>query len=205
MQVAMDFFYNEIMVKFNNYKNDVEAQQWLAIMGYDFTRIDQLKAVQIPPRIHKETALSLGVTEANLEESTIFKKADIQVKIEIIIENIYYIENISIKKANTHAGFNQVDKRPVDRYKYSWNIPDSICTTLKYYTGEFLPYKPNTRDARRMFLDEMDDTAVQELISFFDNNRVIIFNDVLRGRGGLAANWFLVTETNGLRVLNLMY
>lgn len=188
---------NNIVIKFNNYRNDVEAQQWLAIMGYDFARVEKLTAVQIPPRINIRTALSLGVTEENLEESNTFKKADIQIKLEIIIENVYYIENLSIKKANTSAGFNQVDKRPVDRYKSFWNIPDSICMSLKYYTGELLPYKQNTRDARRMFLDEMDESAVQELFSFFDNNRVIIFNDVLRGRGGLSADWFLVTETNG--------
>ncbi len=187
---------SDVVIKFNNYRNDGEAQQWLSIMGYDFSKIKQLIAVQIPPRISREVALSLGVKEYNLDESNTFKKSDVQVRLEIIIENVYHIENISVKKANIGAGFNQVDKRPVDKYKSFWNIPDSICKLLKYYTGELLPYKQNTRDPRRMFLDEMDDTAVKELIHFFDNNRVIIFNDVLRGRGGLSADWFLVTESN---------
>ena len=110
-------FENEVNIvdKFNNYLNDNEAQTWLYIMGYKYEKIKELKATQIPPRIDKAAALNLGVTEDNYEETIIFKKADIQVRLEIVIENIICIENISLKKANIGAGFNQIDKRPVDK------------------------------------------------------------------------------------------
>lgn len=88
----------DIVLKFDNYKNDIEAQQWLQIMGYDYEKIKELTVTQIPPRISKDTAISFGVTETNLEETTTFKKADIQVRLEIIIDNIYHIENLSLKK-----------------------------------------------------------------------------------------------------------
>ena len=107
----------DIVIKFEDYKNDSEAQIWLEIMGYDYNKIQKLTAKQIPPRINKDTALSLGVTESNFEETTTFKKADIQIRLEIIIDDIYHIENLSLKKANVGAGYNQVDKRPVDKYK----------------------------------------------------------------------------------------
>jgi len=192
---------NDIVEKFNQYKTDNEAQLWLKIMGYDYLKIQQLKARQIPPRINKETALSLGVSESNLDESAAFKKADVQIKLEIIIDEIYYIENISIKKANVGAGFNQVDKRPVNKYKIIWDIPDSVCETLQLYTGDLLPMNPEkVRDERRMFLDEMEKEKVEELKQFFTDNKTLVVNDVLRGRGSLSADWFLVTRRDGDKV-----
>ncbi|MBC7473464.1 MAG: type II restriction endonuclease [Candidatus Sericytochromatia bacterium] len=124
-------------------------------------------------------------------------EADIQIKLEIIIDNIYHIENISLKKVNVGAGYNQVDKRPVDKYKTFWSIPNSICETLKLYTGETLPVGiKNLKDNRRMFLDEIDKSKVDELLKFFSDNRTLIFNDVLRVRGALSADWLLVTRKN---------
>lgn len=185
----------DIVLKFNNYKNDKDAKLWLQIMGYNPEKIQQLTAVQIAPKINKTKALSLGVTEENHEETMIFKKADIQVKLEVIINEIYYIENISLKKANIGAGYNQVDKRPVDKYRAFWNIPESVCETLKLYTGEIPPITPNNlRDNRRMFLDEIDKIKTDELLDFFTENKTLIFNDVLRGRGALAADWVLITR-----------
>lgn len=192
---------HDIVQKFLDYKTDDEAKTWLQIMGYDYRQIQKLVAKQIPPRINTQTAMELGVTRDNIEETTTFKKADIQVRLEIIIEEIMYIENISLKKADIGAGYNQVDKRPVNQYKRFWSIPDSICQTLKYYTGELKPMPcENLRDSRRMFLDELDSSKVAELLKFFDENKILIFNDVLRGRGALSADWFLVTRKNEDRV-----
>lgn len=187
----------DIALKFNNYRNDSEAKLWLKIMGYNYEKIHQLKATQIPPRINKGTALSLGVSEDNFEETSTFKKADIQIRLEIIIDEIYHIENISLKKANVGAGYNQVDKRPVDKYRMFWNIPNSVCETLKLYTGEIKPtISGNLKDKRRMFLNEIEKSRVDELLNFFLENKTLIFNDVLRGRGALSADWMLVTRKN---------
>lgn len=187
----------DIVLKFEHYKNDSEAQIWLKIMGYDYKKIQKLTVKQIPARINKDTALSLGVTESNFEETTTFKKADIQIRLKIIIDDIYHIENLSLKKANVGAGYNQVDKRPVDKYKKFWNIPNAICETLKLYTGETAPIKGvELKDKRRMFLNEIDKNKVDALLKFFSDNKTIIFNDVLRGRGSLSADWMLVTRKN---------
>ncbi len=187
----------DIVSKFDNFKNDNEAKLWLKIMGYNYEKIQKLTAAQIPPRINKDTAFSLGVTEANFEETTTFKKADIQIRLEIIIDDIYHIENLSLKKANVGAGYNQVDKRPVDKYKSFWNIPTSVCDTLKLYTGENSSRSGlKLKDSRRMFLNEIDQKKVDALLKFFSDNKTIIFNDVLRGRGSLSADWMLVTRKN---------
>jgi hypothetical protein len=188
---------SDIVLKFRNYLNDSEAQLWLSIMGYDFTKIQRVLAHHIPPRINKTTASGLGVPMINYEESMTFKKADIQIKIEIIINGTSFIENISLKKSNSTAGYNQVDKRSVDKYKKLWGIPDTVVYTLKLYTGELPPEKVYfLKDSRRMYLHEISDNKVEELIEFFNKNKVLIFNDVLRGRGALSAEWMLVTRNN---------
>ena len=198
---AKEGFKNEIdiVLKFNNFHIDLQAQDWLEIMGYRYTEIQTLRAIHIPPRISTKKMLSLGVKIQNSEETKTFKKADILLQVKI--NDIDYSETISLKKSNFGAGYNQVDKRPVDKYKSFWNIPDSICSTLKLYTGEIHPINKNTlRDKRRMFLDEISANKVEELLLFFQENKQIIFRDVVKGRGGLAANWILVTRKNTISI-----
>ncbi len=193
-KTAKGGFKNEenIANKFLNYQNDLDAKEWLKIMGYDYKKIKSISAMQIPVSLSKKRALDFGISEDGFEITKSFKKADIQIKLEIEIDSITYIENISAKKANKSAGFNQVDKRAVDKYVQLWNIPQNIAKTLKYFTGEIKPYK-KSKDERRMFLDEFEPEKIYELINFIDKNKILIFNDVLKGKGSLSASWFLVT------------
>jgi hypothetical protein len=130
---------DDICKKFINYTNDKEAKLWLQIMGYDHKKIQQLSAVQIPVRINFDKAVALGVLEEKYDESIKFKKADMQLKIEIIIDDITHIENISLKKANAPTGKNQIDKRPVETYQKIWNFNNEIAKWLKIFTGEIPP------------------------------------------------------------------
>ena len=198
-ETAKGGFQNEtdITQKFNDYKSDIEAQRWLNIMGYDFSKIQYLKAIGIPVRISKKKALEFGATENKVEETIKYKKSDIQVQISISIDGLIYRENLSLKKANKGANFNQIDKRPVDTYQKMWKFNDSIAITLKKFTGEIKPKTEesvNLRDGRRWYLDELPDSKVQEMLGFFEDNKLLIFNDILKGRGTLSAEWFLVTQ-----------
>ncbi len=192
---------SDICDKFDNYLSDKDAQKWLSIMGYDFTKINTLKATPIPVRINKEKAITLGVTPEKYDETIKFKKADIQVRIEILIEDTLYVENISLKKSNKSAGFNQVDKRPVLTYAKIWNMDDDITKWLRIFTGDILPSEflskkelKDIRDERRLFLDEVPSDKLNNIIEFFENNKTLVISDILRGRGGLSAEWFLVTR-----------
>ncbi len=198
-------FINEtdICNKFLDYKNDTTAQKWLKVMGYNPNNIDKLTATQIPVRINLDKAIALGITEEKYEESIKFKKADIQVKIEITIDNIVHIENISLKKANKSAGFNQVDKRAVLTYQKIWNFDNDIAKWLRAFTGDILPKDilsqqelEKIKDNRRIFLTEIPKDKLQIIIDFFSNNKTLVISDILRGRGGLSAEWFLVTRKN---------
>ncbi|MBW6483853.1 MAG: hypothetical protein K0B10_12450 [Vicingaceae bacterium] len=187
----------EISEKFLDYKNDIDAQEWLKIMGYDYSKIKNLNVIAIPPRISKAKAEVFGATSDKINDTIQFKKADVQLQLNITIDNVLYRENLSLKKANKGANFNQIDKRPVGTYQSMWGFKDSIANTLRKFTGEIIPNKTEQkglRDKRRWYLDELEEKDVVTLINFFKENKVQIFNDILRGRGVLSAEWFLVTR-----------
>jgi hypothetical protein len=70
-------------------------------MGYDPDKIQNIKVFHVPPKIPKDKALFLGISVEKFEVSLRYKKADIQIRIEIEIlyEDFLYIENISLKKS----------------------------------------------------------------------------------------------------------
>ncbi len=130
-------FSNEKAVcdKFNNWETDNEAQIWLKVMGYDTRQIDFVKAIHIPTRMKRTDIERLGLKES-YEELMRFKKADAQLRIMITIGKIVKIENLSLKKANSDADYNQVDKRWVETYQEMWEFNDNVEFGLKLFMGE---------------------------------------------------------------------
>ncbi len=192
----------DICKKFNNWKKDNEAKIWLKIMGYEINSIDSVGAILIPTRMKKEDVERLNLRES-FEELMKFKKTDAQIRIIITIDKILKIENLSLKKANSDADYNQVDKRWVDSYKEMWGFDDEIAFGLKLFTGEVHPPShPDIvgnkilRDRRRMFLDELPKELKDKIIQFFSDNKILVVTDILKGRGGLSPNWMLVTRYN---------
>jgi len=204
-------FINEgnICQKFLEWKTDKVAQNWLEIMGYDYQKIEKINAIQIPVRINKNRAIELGVLEEKYNETIKYKKADIQIRIKIIIDDILYIENISLKKSNISAGFNQVDKRPVSTYKDMWKFDSEIETWLKAFTGEILPSQilpqqnlQYIKDERRLFLTEIPPSMLNKIRDFFTENKILVITDILRGKGCLSADWFLVTRKDNNDIID---
>jgi hypothetical protein len=204
-QAAKGGFANEekICEKFMDWKKDNEAKKWLMIMGYEIDKINSLEALQIPVRITRNRLAVYGVDE-NEYENLKFKKADIQVQIRLFISfnGTLRVENLSLKKANKGADYNQVDKRSVDSYQEMWKFGNQIAEVLKIFSGEICPLsynqylRPNTilRDKRRAFFDEIKKEYVDEIVQFFEKNKMLVIADVLKGRGGLSADWMLVTK-----------
>ncbi|MCM1266189.1 MAG: hypothetical protein NC200_08330 [Candidatus Gastranaerophilales bacterium] len=172
-QTAKNGFKNEqeICDKFNNWLSDTEAQTWLSIMNYDLSQIESVNAVVLH-----------GF------------KSDVNVQVKIKFKTALDIENIQVKLVSNKKGFNQVDKRWLVHYKNMWNIPEDIYKLLQYYTGEIKPYKNNTRDSRRMFLDEFDSEEQSKLLDWFISNKTLILSDIIKGRGQFSAEWILVAQ-----------
>jgi len=192
---------NDIVNKFLNWCQDAEAQSWLKAMNYDPQLIETVEANRIPLRINNEELRKLGLQARKFEEIQKYKKADARIRVKIKVCGTWFFENLSLKKAKAEADYNQVDKRPVDTYKEMWGFSDEIELWLKLFTGELNPYEyrdflgnKQLRDDRRLFIDEMPINIQNDIIEFFTNNKIAVVCDILKGRGALAADWFLVTK-----------
>jgi len=173
-KTAKGGFSNEqdVIDRFNDWKKDKVAQEWLTEMNYKIDDIEFVKASKVRGQY----------------------KADIQVRITIIIKlkSQEDLQNLQVKLVSNPQGFNQIDKRKVDKYVELWNISPDITKILKLFTGEIAPIKSNVRDPRRMFLDEMSESDQNKLIKFINENKILIVSDLLKGRGEFSADWTLV-------------
>lgn len=175
-QTAKKGFKNErdIAKKFNNWRIDEDAQEWLKIMGYDLKEIEKVKAVII----------------------TGSHKTDVQTQITIYFKEAIAVENLSVKLVSNPQGFNQIDKRWVDKYVKMWDIPKDIAIMLKLFTGEIKPTRKNLRDPRRIFLDEMNVKAQKLIVDFFSKNKILIVSDILKGNDEFPVSWMMVVLKN---------
>src|SRR5574344_787828 len=172
-QTAKNGFKNEddIVAKFNNWEKDIEAKTWLILMKYKISEIDYVKAV----KIHGY-------------------KTDVQVQITIKLKKAIDVENLQVKLVSNIKGFNQIDKRWVDKYKEMWDIPENVVSILKRYTGEEKPNIKNTKDKRRMFANEFSETEQKSILKWLKKNQSLIVSDILKGQGKFAAEWMLVAQ-----------
>lgn len=170
---AKNGFKNEddIVDKFNNWINDEDAQKWLIIMNYDINDIELVKAVKL-----------FGY------------KADVQVQITIVLKSAIDAQNLQVKLVSNVKGFNQIDKRWVDKYVEMWNISDDITNIFKRYTGEIKPSILKPKDKRRMFANEFSYDEQQLILNWLNNNKGLIVSDIIKGRGQFAAEWMLVAQ-----------
>jgi len=125
-------------------------------------------------------------------------KTDVQVQVIIYMKKAIAAENLSIKLVSNPQGFNQIDKRWVDKYVEMWEIPADITKILKTFTGEIVPTKSGLKDKRRIFLSEMSEGDQKKIIDYFTKNKILVVSDTLKGRGKFSAGWMLVAlVTNG--------
>lgn len=172
-EIAKKGFKNEedVVFKFNNWISDKVAQEWLKAMGYNLIEIDYVKAIKIKGSY----------------------KTDVQVQVTIKLKNAIDCENLSIKLVSNAHGFNQIDKREIDKYVEIWNIPKDIEKILKLFTGKIKPSSNiKLKDPRRMFLTEMCIDDQNKVINFFQKNKILIISDIIKGRGKFAVDWMLV-------------
>lgn len=160
----------DIARKFNHWQDDEDAQEWLKIMDYDPKKIEKVKALII----------------------TGSHKTDVQVQVTIYLKEAIAVENLSVKLVSNPQGFNQVDKRWVDKYVAMWGIPTNITKALKLFTGEVKPKRKNLRDPRRMFLDEMDIKTQRLIVDFFNRNKILVVSDILKGSDEFPVDWIMV-------------
>ena len=70
-------------------------------------------------------------------------------------------------------------------------VPDQSPIVNELFVGETPP--GSSRDQRRMYLDELDETAQRAVVDFFTANNDEIISELLAGNGLHATNWMMVT------------
>ncbi len=180
-QTAIGGFKNEkdVIRRFNNWEKDIVAQKWLKAMGYDIVDIEYVRAVKVRGQY----------------------KADIQVRVRIVIKLKFQedLQNLQVKLVSNRTGFNQIDKRRIDKYVELWKIPTDVAKILRLFTGELRPIGKRLKDPRRMLLTEMSENDKEKIVHFFEKNKILIISDVLKGRGEFSADWVLVVlRVNGV-------
>ena len=172
-QTAKNGFRNEddIVRKFNDWNNDKDAQNWLILMKYKLSEIEYVEAIKISGY-----------------------KTDVQVQVTIKLKKAIDVENLQVKLVSNPKGFNQIDKRWVDKYAEMWDMPSPIVTILKRYTGEEKPSIKKPRDKRRMFANEFTEVEQKAILKWLRKNQSLIVSDILKGRGKFAAEWMLVAQ-----------
>lgn len=171
---AKNGFKNEdfTVSEFNNWQKSELAQLWLKAMNYDLTDIESVKATKVK-----------GSYKADIQ---------VEIKIEIKLKSLTDIQNLQVKLVSNPKGFNQIDKRWLKSYNELWTISSDVYELLQYFTGEKSPKIANPRDSRRMFADEFSEEEQQLLLKFLNDNKTLIVNDILKGRGKFSAEWMLV-------------
>ena len=98
--IARGGFQNEddVVRKFNNWLYDVEARQWLVLMGFSLEEITTVKALKVTGH-----------------------KTDVQVQVFIELKTLAVVQNLQVKLVSNLRGFNQVDKRWVATYAHLWD------------------------------------------------------------------------------------
>lgn len=171
-KTAKSGFENEddVVSKFNNWQKDLDSQEWLIDMNYKIKEIESVTAVKVPGH----------------------HKADVQVQVSIKLKKAIGLENISLKLVTTSTGFNQIDKREIDKYVEMWDIPPDITEALRLFTGKIRPTVKGLKDPRRMLLTEMPEKIQNKIIEFFSKNKILIVSDLLKGNDEFSADWFMV-------------
>lgn len=167
-QTAKNGFKNEhdICERFHNWRNDEVSQNWLMIMGYELNQIKSVKAVVLHGY-----------------------KADINVQVFVFYKDSVDIRNIQVKLVSNRRGFNQIDKRWVKTYQELWQFDDKICEILQYFTGEL-----RQDSKKRLFISDFSENEQALLLRWFNDNKILVLTDILRGRGEFSAEWVLVAQ-----------
>ena len=172
----------DVVEMFNSWKKNVFAQQWLKKLGYNLKEIEEVKARTLSG--YKTDVQVVIITKSGLEK----------------------VENFQVKLVSNKRGYNQIDKRWVKRYKELWDFNPKVEELLKKFTGEIKP-SGETKNQKRMFLNEFSSYDSEVLINWFKQNRRLIVSDILKGRGEYSASWMLViqnVEGNYTWILNPM-
>lgn len=160
-----------------------------------------VRASQVPSRLSAAAFGSLlgirSVSPDSLRASTQHQKADL-----LLYLSGNHRVTASLKKANASSDFNQVDRRPVDVYQRFWGFSDDVALALKLFTGDlnaadFAKYSQGlsvSNAHRRVAFPDLSAAQQTMVLDFFQSHKRKIVQELVQGKGPLAAEFMIVTQ-----------
>jgi len=114
------------------------------------------------------------------------EKSDVRVLIKFKNKDVTF--NISCKSYGD-ASFNQIDKRPVNKYAEIFNFPDVVIEALKKFTGEI-----NDGVNKRKYFDQLLKEERRHILNYFKKISKEIIELVFIGNGSNKINWVVLRK-----------
>lgn len=197
-RTARGGFENErdVAKKFNNWREDEDAQYWLRTMSYNLQEIAVVSAEPLGRQYKADL-----IVDISQRDGTITK------------------ERISCKKQN-RQGYNHIERRTVDFYVEQFGFSELTRRALKKFCGEaeYSPQElveagkisqaeyrrlrdtPLTRSTPpregaggRFFLEEISPEERSAILEEFTAHLNEIFTFIIKGEGEFSADWLLIT------------
>ena len=179
------------------------ARKCLAEMNIPTSAV--VVAQTVPAKLGKASVkriLQLASTPTSDQVNAVTKQQKADIRLQYAHEDDTGTINLSLKKANANANFNQVDKRKIDTYQEFWGFDNEIRLWLRVFTGAAnkAEFEKSTdgltidEKRQRVVFKNLPDDAKQKIINFITANKRRIISDVVRGSGLLAADYLMVTQ-----------
>ena len=114
------------------------------------------------------------------------EKSDVRVLIKLKNNDVVF--NISCKSYGD-ASFNQIDKRPVNKYAKIFNFPDEVTVALKKFTGEI-----NDGINKRKYFDQLLKEERRNILDYFKKISKEVIELVFIGNGSNKINWVVLRK-----------
>lgn len=171
-------FESKLVDLINDFENNEDGKNILMGMGYNISEIFSCKA-------KRKSGLK---TDVYLE--IINKYGEIK------------NEGIQAKKVSNKKGFNQIDKRWVDKYVEIIALTEKSRRTLKYFTGELLPYIKNGK--KRMFMYEFSEEERNGLLNELNSKKREFLNLIFKGEEEkYAPKWMVISHMNEIKMVKI--
>ena len=160
--------------------------------GFDFEKVVENSLLNFKENsLGKDLLLETGINIENIIDikklsKTNNEKSDVRVLIKLKDNDLIF--NISCKSYGD-ASFNQIDKRPVDKYAEIFNFPDAVTVALKKFTGEI-----NDGINKRKFFDQLLEEERKYILEYFRKISKEVIELLFIGNGSNKINWVVLRK-----------
>lgn len=173
--------------------------------GFKFEKVVETALLNFrKDSLGKDLLIETGINLENIKDIEKLPKKNNEksdVRVLIKLKNKDVIFNISCKSYGD-ASFNQIDKRPIDKYAEIFNFPAVVTVALKKFTGEI-----NDGINKRKFFDQLLEEERKYILEYFRKISKEVIELLFIGNGSNKINWVVLRKkenTNEKEKINIL-